>query len=125
MSGSFTIKEKKRLEKKAKIGWAMYFKEQEEHHTLMVENYELMKKLNTMNTDTTTENQKLPSNLVEEIKELYTVMKRKVECPICYEEMSSDDFIISSCNCKVKYCKCCYEKLNECAICKWKYKANK
>jgi hypothetical protein len=123
MSCKITIVEKKRLEKKAKIGWAMYYNELEETHCLIQQNYELVKKLNNLNANT--ENQKLPSNLVDEIRELYDVMKRKVECPICYEEMESNDFIISACNCKVKYCKDCYDKLNECAMCKWKYKRNK
>lgn len=120
---TITKREKCNLERKAKTGWAVYFKHEDENHQLHFENYQLMKKLNELTkSNENTNNQDLPSNLVDEIRELYDVMKRKIECPICYEEMSSKDFIISSCNCKTKYCKTCYDKLNECAICKFKYK---
>lgn len=121
MNNKITITEHKlkSLERKSKTGWACFYKVQEDNHKLNQENYELLKKLKNITNE---DNQNLPENLVNEIREFYEVMKRKIECPICYDEMGSKDFIISSCNCKTKYCKACYDKINECSICKYKYK---
>ena len=122
MSGKITItvKEKKALERKAKTGWALYFRADEENYILQEQNYNLIKKMK--NVIDTNEAHKLPTNLEDEIRELYNVLKRKIECPICFDEMSSEDFVLSNCYCRTKYCKTCYEKLNECAVCKNKYK---
>lgn len=117
---TITQRELKNLDRKAKTGWAVYFKNEEINHQLHYENFQLLKKMKLMENNN--DNQKLPENLVDEVRELYDVMKRKVECIICYEEMTSKDFIISSCNCKTKYCKTCYDKINECSVCKYKYK---
>ena len=60
----------------------------------------------------------VPNFLTNEIKELYDKLKLEISCPICYEELTTEQIQFS--NCGHKYCKECLDKLDKCAFCKKK-----
>lgn len=105
------------LDKKAKVGWAKYYEELEINHILQLEYVNYIKKLEKQLNK---KDNSLPSHLITEMKDMYSKLHKKVECPICLEEIQIDNIIWSSCKCKNKYCKGCYEKIDKCAICRGK-----
>lgn len=63
-------------------------------------------------------NNELPTHLIEEMKELYNLLKKEIECPICLEVINNDTLKIT--NCGHKYCMNCYDRIQECSICRKK-----
>ena len=43
-------------------------------------------------------------------------MSKKIKCPICLEDIETDNLQISKCG--HKYCSTCYGNINKCAICR-------
>lgn len=122
MSELITTREKQRLERKAKVGWAAYFAlsnktdELREYCADMNErNYQLVKELR--NEQETSDDKH--NYLKKEFLEMYDVLKKFTECPVCYETIKKDTAKVGNCGHIV--CKDCYEKLNECPICRKRY----
>lgn len=111
-------KQLKRSEQQRKVAWAKYFASEDENHA----QYIIFKnKIDALQNQTD-----IPIHILNELNNLYGELSKKVECPICYEEL--DKFKLS--NCGHKYCEACLEKLketsNKCCICRkqlvWKTK---
>lgn len=110
------------LIKKSKVGWAAFYKSETQAHQKINGLYSQIKLLKT-NINGEDEGA-IPDFMKNEIKELLKELKKEIECPICYEELKSDEIKFSSCG--HKYCESCLSKINECAICRKKiYHKNK
>ena len=101
------------LEKKSKVGWALFYQSSEDYHELFLEYHRRVKELEDKIKD-----ESVPQFIIEEIKELYKDLNKSLECPICFETLETKDIKFSSCG--HKYCNTCLKKLNECAICRRK-----
>jgi hypothetical protein len=60
----------------------------------------------------------IPTHLLDEMKELYNLLKKEIECPICMEIIENSTLKIT--NCGHKYCNACYDRIEECSICRKK-----
>lgn len=107
--------------RKTKVGWAMFYASETLNHGLHIG---YMKTINDMIEEAEGETKEILPDFVEtEMKELYSQLKKTVECPICYEEINKDNMKFSSCG--HKYCETCLSKIKECAVCrKTIYKKN-
>ena len=98
------------LERQRRYAWAQFYKAREEEHEAMRGLLELYKE----------KTQAMPEHIKNELKDLYTEMKKKIECPICYHEIESNDLDWTKCG--HKYCKACLRRLKEtskkCALCR-------
>mgnify|MGYP003653623900 CR=1 FL=1 len=114
-------KELKYLKQKSKVGWACFFNAQNENHRL---NEKYMDALRTLQNGIEGRDKKhyekdhIPEFIKNEIKGLIEELKKSVECPICYEELKSDEIQFSGCG--HKYCGECLKKLDNCAVCRRK-----
>ena len=100
------------LIRKSKVGWAMFYASETLNHGLHIG---YMKTINDM-IENESVKEVLPDFVETEIKELYSQLKKTVECPICFEELDKDNMQFSSCG--HKYCKTCLSKIKECAVCR-------
>jgi len=113
-----------RLEKKSKIGWACFFKSENNNHRIHTEYCDKIFQLNNKLKDLTQlENQGIPIHIVSELKELYDLSKKEISCPICLDTIETNNIKFSSCG--HKYCNNCLEQLKaqnnpKCAICRRK-----
>lgn len=114
--------EKKRLEHKAKVGWAAYYaleRDMNEIHEcyarMSLRNCELVKALRQ---EQEVDDEKY-NHLKKEFLEMYDVLKKFTECPVCYEILTKDTAKLGNCGHIV--CRDCYEKLDNCPICRKKY----
>lgn len=112
----------KKLEKKAKVGWASFFRCQNDNHEIHIK---YMNKINALqdniNDFSTKKNApRIPVYILNELVELYDIAKKEVECPICLEIIPTDKIKFSSCG--HKYCEVCLNTLKsqnpKCAICR-------
>jgi hypothetical protein len=122
MSKTLSEREYKNLIKKSKQGWAVFYKTQTECHDLisgqMFRIRMLEKSIEESDANQYERSQEVPRFITDEIKSLIGELKKEIECPICYEELKSDEIKFSSCG--HKYCQDCLSKINECAICRKK-----
>lgn len=112
------------LKRKAKMGWACYYQAEERHQREILD---LLSNLSILQDGLDkikkTSEEVIPDFITNEIKELYKETKKSIECPICYDIIEVDNLKIS--NCGHKYCKDCFSKINDCAICRKKiYRKN-
>ena len=69
------------------------------------------------------EQEVFPIFVQNEIRQLYDMVNKELECPICLDTIKKDDLVFS--NCGHKYCKGCLSKLDKCGICRKKiYRKN-
>ena len=88
--------------------WSRYYSEVNRNMELHKKYCEVVKDLNNQ----------LPPHLVEGIKELYNLIKKEIECPICMDVINNDTLKITSCG--HKYCNGCYDKIDNCSLCRKK-----
>jgi len=97
-------------ERQRKYAWAKFYEARTEEHVAMQALVEMYKN----------KTKEMPEHIKNELKELYTEMKKKIECPICYHEPEPSDLDWTKCG--HKYCKACLKRLketsNKCAICR-------
>ena len=111
--------ELRRLEKKAKTGWAAFYRSQRDLHDV-IDSYIV----DVRNLEQQIANHEgMPQHIMNELKELYEKMKKQVSCPICWTELKVDEINFSSCG--HKYCKNCLIQIKsqpspKCAICRRK-----
>jgi hypothetical protein len=121
---TMSLKEKKVLENKAKVGWKSFYIMRDDYDELAQYFSEVKK-----------ENKKLVEQLksggevdLEFLKkqfiELYEKVGELTDCPVCFETLVKDNMDISSCGHTI--CKSCKEQIcnhgkKECPICKKKY----
>ena len=106
-----------RLKKQKSYAFAKYYEAEYEKHEYQLQVFELFSKLKDVNEDV------VPAFLINELKEMYDITQKEIECPICFVELKKDDIKFASCG--HKYCEECLNKLDNCAICRKKiYKKN-
>jgi len=93
-------------EKRRKYAWGKYFEVQREHHSNQIVIYKQFK--NTIRP--------FPQNILNELKEHYTSLRKTIECPVCLNVIEVDNLSVTVCG--HKYCKTCVSKLDKCAICR-------
>jgi rRNA-processing protein FCF1 len=111
------------LDKQRKCAWGKYYGETQDRHKEQLKCFNELKLLNDKLTSAE-DKDTMPQFVINEINELYKTQKKKIECPICLENL--DKFTLSKCG--HKYCEGCLNTLiettNKCAICrkqlKWK-----
>lgn len=111
----------KALERKAKMGWASYYRMQAEHHETMSGLTTIICLLNQKIQERDAplyEKDHIPEFLKNELIEMYDKLKKEVECPICFTELKSNEIKFSSCG--HKFCEECLSKLDNCAVCRKK-----
>jgi len=120
---TITLNEKKALERKAKAGWASYFcMEAKNNHlqdimrNIRQRNNDLLIQLNNTNHAWSEDDLKF---LKKQYLELYDELKRFTDCPVCLETLTKETTKLP--NCSHQVCLTCYEKLNDCPICRKKY----
>ena len=126
MSGTITmtLKEKKYLESKAKVGWKTYY--------ILRDDFDNM---SNYFAETRTENKKLIEKLKsggevdldflkKQFIDLYDKVGELTDCPVCFETLTKGNIDIASCGHMI--CKTCKDHIcshgnKECPICKTKY----
>jgi hypothetical protein len=116
MSKTISERQYKNLITKSKQGWACYYKTQTECHSIIAGQMTRIRML--QNEIKCEDTHAVPEFVKNEITELLKELKKEIECPICYEELKSDEIKFSSCG--HKYCESCLSKINECGICRKK-----
>tara|TARA_R110000823_G_scaffold300464_2_gene421289 strand:- start:1017 stop:1373 length:357 start_codon:yes stop_codon:yes gene_type:complete len=106
-----------RLNKKSKVGWAKYYQAESRHHSEMGELLNIIMGLEQKITQGV-DKEIIPDFVKNEIIELKSQLKQKVECPICLDQLEPANIKFSSCG--HKYCETCLSKINDCAICRKK-----
>ena len=101
------------MRKQKAFAWAKYYEAILETHTGNVAHY------NTIN-NVVEEVSELPVHMVEEYKQMLKDLHREIECPICMEIINE----LKITYCGHKYCNKCFEKIDECAMCRRKIKKN-
>ena len=98
--------------KQTAYAWAKYYEELEISHVSSVNQYNINNQV--------AEVEELPLHLVMEIADLSKKLKKEISCPICFDVIEGGDLKITGCG--HKYCKECFTKINECAVCRKKIK---
>ena len=116
MSKTLSERQYKGLITKSKVGWAHFYQSEKRNHELHMEYMLRIKELNDSMEGRDEDH--IPDFVKNEITSLIAELKKQVECPICLDELKSDQIKFSSCG--HKYCETCLSKINECAICRKK-----
>jgi len=110
-------------EKRVKFAWAKYYEEIRLNNDRDFRYYQRLKQnLTTI---------EIPEHIKNELKEMAEVLKKKWECPICYDFIEKDNLEIT--NCGHFYCKGCLagwkdQQLSQgaekwrCGVCNYKFK---
>lgn len=100
-----------RSEKKQKgYAWFKFYEAESKNHEQSIQTINTLQEF-------------VPNFIQNELKDLYTKLKTEISCPICLEELQTDQIKFSSCG--HKYCADCLSKIDKCALCKKKiYKSN-
>jgi hypothetical protein len=98
------------LEKQRRVAWAKFYEITDWYYEDMNKMYEMITKLKEEN------DYEFPSHIKNEMLEMYDDLKKKIECPICYENMNKDNLHITRCGHKI--CKECYKNVDKCPICR-------
>lgn len=107
------------LEKQRRVAWANYYRTEEEFYDLSTFSYETINRLNQALAEID-----LPKHLIDEIIDLHLKLKTAIECPICFCMLNKDNVKITMCG--HKHCKDCYDRIDNCSICRkkiWKKKS--
>jgi len=100
-------------EKRIKFAWRKYYESENDHLSTNTQQVNLLQQVITSEAA-----EELPLILVNELKEAMVVLKKEIECPICYETLNTETIKFAPCG--HKYCKTCYEKIDTCAVCRRK-----
>ena len=104
------------LKRQKAFAWAKYFEITRDTHNDNVRNYQI---INAMNDCVDV---KLPTHLHNEMNDLLTKTKQKIDCPICLEIINMDDLHIVGCG--HKFHSNCIMQCDKCPICRKRLKKN-
>ena len=103
--------------KQTAYAWARYYQECEESLASDTRAYHGI--VNATESDGVAD-EVIPQFVIDELKGLLDELKKKIECPICFDVIEANDLGIT--NCGHKYCKTCLDRLKtttkKCAICR-------
>lgn len=109
----------KALERKSKAGWACYYSIKGRYDdlcdytsSLKQRNRELYDKIKSGENGIDVE------YLKSQFIEMYDKLKDYTDCPICLETISKENAKLT--NCGHLFCITCYDKIDDCAICRKK-----
>lgn len=97
-------------EKQRRLAWAKFYEVNDIYYEDMNRMYEIISKLKEENE------YEFPSHIKNEMIEMYEDLKKKIECPICFENMNKENLYITKCGHKI--CKECYKQVDKCPICR-------
>ena len=103
--------------KQTAYAWAKYYEEVNSQHARDLAMYQAHN--NIVNDGA----EELPKHFVDEIEKMMCELKRKIECPICMDIIGEGKLKITGCG--HKYCDECYDKIDDCAICRRKINKKK
>ena len=110
-----------RLKSTRRYAWAKYFKLLEEHHYLEMRILDAMQQLDDTGACEDVDSPvKTIEHVTKEIENMMEELKKNVECPVCMEVIPKGSLKITSCG--HKFCKTCVDKLDTCALCRYKLK---
>ena len=118
MSKTLTANQYKGLLTKSKMGWAAFYKAEQETHRIKMKYYQRHIALTNQIKERDEEKAHIPDFVKNELTEMIKELKKEIECPICYDILEPEKIKFSSCG--HKYCETCLSKINECAICRKK-----
>ena len=97
-----------KLRKQKAYAWAKYYEELTVNHYLFQQQYNTIQPILGLDI--------LPNHLVNEIENMMKELKKKLECPICFEIIDEGKLKITGCG--HKFCENCFNQINKCAICR-------
>ena len=114
MPTTYTERQWNNQVRKAKQGWACYFKAIEQGQLCDIIYYEKVKELPVND---------MSDYAKKQIEELLIQLKKQIECPICLETIDPKNIEMTACG--HKYCKQCINTLKQtinpkCSICRTK-----
>jgi len=119
---TISVAELKRLETKAKAGWASYYSVLERYHRLSAynanfqeRNREFRQNLNNHNLDMEALD---ITYLKNQFIEMYDELKKFTECPCCFENLNKENTKLT--NCGHLFCITCFDRVDNCPICRKK-----
>jgi len=119
---TISVAELKRLETKAKAGWASYYSVLNRLHSLsaytdalQVRNREMVERLRN---STTPSNEEELQYIKTQFLEMYDELKKFSECPCCFENLNKENTKLT--NCGHLFCITCFERVDNCPICRKK-----
>ena len=105
-----------------KLGWAKFYASERERH---VENQQAIQSISTLQErlSDAMETQGIPEFVQTELKDMMEILRKKIDCPVCLNEIDPQD--ISFTHCGHKFCSECLDRLKtadppKCAICRKK-----
>jgi len=104
------------MRKQKAFAWAKYYEALNEAHTGNVAHYHTINQV-------VEEVPELPKHMVDEYAELLKLLHKNIECPICMEIIQTP-LVLKITGCGHKYCNECFDKIDECAVCRRKIKKN-
>ena len=57
-----------------------------------------------------------PQEAKQKWQNMIDIIRKEVECPICFETISKKSLVITTCG--HKFCKSCYYRIDRCALCR-------
>tara|TARA_Y100000401_G_scaffold87416_1_gene72888 strand:+ start:778 stop:1284 length:507 start_codon:yes stop_codon:yes gene_type:complete len=125
----------RKLDGQRRFAWFQYYNEA---NAYVINNYQQVQTITRV-----VENDNIPISVMTELTDLLAETKKKIECPICLEDIhpkmptpqeaeqlglpeGEDPKVLKISQCGHKYCNACWETLNNstktCAICRRKWK---
>jgi hypothetical protein len=121
MSVSFWKKQYESAEWRRKLGWAKFYRSERDRH---VENQQAIQSIRTLQEGIRdAEARGIPEFVQNELKDMMEILRKKIDCPVCLDEIDPQD--ISFGQCGHKFCSACLNRLKteepkKCAICRKK-----
>jgi hypothetical protein len=99
--------------KRTKYAWAKYFSAERFYLEGDTHNAGLIREI--------VSRPEIPQFILNELKDLLAELNKRIECPVCKDDMEPDDLAIT--NCGHKYCQGCLDILKgltpaRCAVCR-------
>ena len=109
--------------RRTKFAWAKYYEVAHQHHHDDFQHYHAL--------DRAADDREVPAHIKEELKNMAKELKKKWECPICYDFIADEKLLIT--NCGHYFCEPClndwkaHEQQNgkpkwKCAVCNREHK---
>lgn len=102
------------MKKQRAFAWAKFYEQVTHAHEFNTQQWNRMDTLRRQAEDAAAE---VPKHICDELLEMTSQLKSKIECPICLDVIQADLKITM---CGHKYCSTCFAAIDKCAICRKK-----